>query len=83
MQGFPVVKNLPANEGDARDSGSVPESGKSPGGEHGNPLQYSCLGNLMDRGAWLVTVHGITEESDKTEHAHTHTHTHTHRSKLG
>ena len=83
MQGFPVVKNLPANEGDARDSGSVPESGRYSRGGNGNPLQYSCLGNLMDRGAWLVTVHGITEESDKTEHAHTHTHTHTHRSKLG
>ena len=50
-QGFPggsVVKNLPANAGD---TGSIPGSGRSPGGEHGNPLQYSCLGNPMDRGA--------------------------------
>ena len=43
----------------ARDSGSVPESGRSPGGGNGNPLQYSCLGNSMDRGALWVTVHGV------------------------
>ena len=47
-----VVKNPPANAGDTRDMGSIPGSGKSPGGRHGNPLQYSCLGNHMDRGAW-------------------------------
>ena len=46
-----VVKNLPANAGDARDLGSTPESGRSPAGGHGNPLQYSCLENPMDRGA--------------------------------
>ena len=50
------VKNLPANSGDIRDVGSIPGSGRSPGGGHGNPLQYSCLGNLMDRGAWKATV---------------------------
>ena len=46
-----VVKNLPVNAGDIRDSGLIPESGRSPGGEHGNPLQYSYLENAMDRGA--------------------------------
>ena len=58
--GFPggsVVKNMPSN---ARDAGSVPELGKCPGEGNGNPLQYSCLGNPMDRGAWQVTVHGVT-----------------------
>ena len=52
-----VVKNLPANAGDSRDSGSIPGSGRSPGGGHGNSLQYSCLENPMDRGAWWATVH--------------------------
>ena len=47
-----MVKELPANAGDVGDVGSIPESGRSPGGGNGNPLQYSCLGNLMDRGAW-------------------------------
>ena len=54
-----VVKNLPANAGDIRDMGSIPGSGRSPGGGHGNPLQYFCLENPMDRGAWWVTVHGL------------------------
>ena len=68
--GFPggaSIKNLPANAEDTRDSGSVPEWERSPGGGHGNPLQYSCLENPMDRGAWRATVHGVTEESDETE----------------
>ena len=59
--GFPggsVVKNLPANAGDAI---SISGLGRCPGGGHGNPLQYSCLGNLMDRGAWRATVHGVTK----------------------
>ena len=60
------MKNPPANAGDIRDTGSIPGSGRSPGDGHGNPLQYSCLENLMDRGAWWVTVHRITE-SDMTE----------------
>ena len=56
-----VVKNPPTNAGDVRDSGSIPGWGRSPGGGHGNPLQYSCLENPMDRGAWRATVPGITK----------------------
>ena len=54
-----VVKNPPANPGDVRDIGLIPESGRSPGGGHGNPLQYSCLENPMDRGAWQAIVHRV------------------------
>ena len=61
--GGSVVKNLTASTGD---SGSVPESGRSSGEEDGNPLQYSCLGNSMDRGAWWAIVHGGLKESDTT-----------------
>ena len=59
--GFPdgsVIKNLPASAGDR---GSVPGSGRSPGEGNGNPLQYSCLGNPVNRGIWRDTVHGITK----------------------
>ena len=56
-----VVKNPPANEGDVRDAGSILRSGRSPGGGPANLLQYSCLENPMDRGAWQATVHSITE----------------------
>ena len=56
-----VVKNPPANAGDARDTGSIPGSGRSPGGGHGNPLQYSSLENPMDRGAWWATVQRVTQ----------------------
>jgi len=52
-----MVKNLPANAGD---TGSIPGSGRSPGGGHGNPVQYSCLENPMDREAWWSTIHGVT-----------------------
>ena len=60
-----MVKNPPANIGDIRDAGLIPGSGRS-GGRHGNPLQYSCLENLMDRGAWQATVHTVAE-LDTTE----------------
>ena len=56
-----VVKNLPANAGDLRDTGSIPGSGRTPGERHGNPLQYSCLENPMEGGAWWAIVNGITE----------------------
>ena len=56
-----VVKNPPANTGDIRDTGSILGSGRSPGGGHGNPLQYSCLENPMDRGLWWATIQGVTE----------------------
>jgi len=54
-----LVKNPPATSGDARDTSSIPESGRSPGEGNGNQLQYSCLENSMDRGAWQVTVHEV------------------------
>ena len=56
-----VVKNPPASAGDLRDVGSIPGLGRSPGGGHGNPLQYSYLENPLDRGAWWATVHRITK----------------------
>ena len=56
-----VVKNLPANAGDIRDSGSVPGLGRSPGEGHGSPLQHSCLENPMDRGSWWAIVHRVTK----------------------
>ena len=56
-----VVKNPPANGGDIRDVGSVSGLGRFPGGGHGNPLQYSCLENPMDRGTWWATVHRVSE----------------------
>ena len=55
------VKNPPADAGDVRDMDSIPGSGRSPGGSHGNPLQYSCLENPLDRGAWWATVHRVTK----------------------
>ena len=55
-----VVKNPPANAGDIRDVGSIPGSGRSPGGVHSSPLQYSCLENPMDRGASWATAHSVT-----------------------
>ena len=62
-----MVKNLPANAGDARDVSSISVLGRSPGAGNGNPLQYFCLENFMDRGTWWATVHGVTE-SDATEY---------------
>ena len=55
------LKNPPANAGDVRDAGSIPGSGRSPGGGHGNPFQYSCLENPMDRGAWGPTFQRVTK----------------------
>ena len=57
-----LVKNPPASAGDA---GSIPGSGRYPGGGHDNPLQYSCLENPMDRGAWWATVHGVTKNQTR------------------
>ena len=54
-----MVKNTLANAGDTRDAALIPGKGSSPGAENGNPLQYSCLGNPIDRGAWWATVHGV------------------------
>ena len=56
-----VVKNLPANARDVRDTGLIPQLGGSSGGGRGNPLQYFCLENPMDRGAWWATVHRVTK----------------------
>ena len=64
--GFPgdaVIKNPPAS---AEDTGLIPGSGRSPEGGHGNPLQYSCLGNSMDRGAWRAIVHRVAKDLDMT-----------------
>ena len=68
-----MVKNTPANIGDTRDAASILGSERSPGGGHDNPLQYSCLRNSMDRGAWRVTAHGVTKSRSRLS---THTHTH-------
>ena len=62
MLDFPVVKNLPANGRDIRDGGSIPGSGRSSGGGHGNPPQYSCLENPMNEGAWRAIVYEVTGE---------------------
>ena len=72
-----VVKNPPANAGDARDAGSIPGLGRSPGKGNGNPLQHPCLENPMDRRVWRTVVHGVAE-SDMTECMLVHTHTYTH-----
>ena len=61
-----MVKNLPADTRDERDTGLTPVLGRSPGVGNSNPLQSSCLENSMDRGAWQAIVHGITKESDTT-----------------
>ena len=68
--GVVVVKNPLANVGDARDTCSIPGSGRSPGGANGNPLQFSCLEHPMDRGAWQATVHGVAKsQTQLSEHA--------------
>ena len=78
--GFPgdsIVKNLHANAGGIRHMGLIPGSRRFPGRGNGNPLQYSCLENPMDRGAWWPTVYRVTRVRHNLVHAHTHTHTHT------
>ena len=65
--GFPSGSNGKESAGSAGDLGSIPGSGRSPGVGNGHPLQYSCLENSMDRGAWWTTVHGVTKEPDTTE----------------
>ena len=74
IRGFPCisgVKNSPPKVGDAGDVGSIPRTGRSPGGGHGNSLQYSCLENSIDRGAWWATVHGVAKSWTRlsTQHA--------------
>ena len=68
-----MVKNLPVNAGDIRDEGSIPGSGRSPGGGHGNPLQYSCLENPVDRGVWLATAHRFTKNQTQLKRLSIHT----------
>ena len=63
-----MVKNPPANAGDARNTGSIPGSGRPPGGGHGNPLQYSCLENPMDREAWEAVVLGTAKSQTQLSH---------------
>ena len=67
-----MVKNLPANAGEVGDSRSIPGLGRSPGEGNGNPLQFSCLENLMDRGAWWAIFCGVTKSQTRLR---THTHT--------
>ena len=89
--GFPVVQVVKKNKitcllmqgMEAGDMSLIPGSGRSPGGGRGNPLQYSCLENPMDREAWKTTVHGVTKSwtqlnAHTRAYTHTHTHTHTH-----
>ena len=72
-----VVKNPSANAGDVRDTGLIPGSGRSPGGEHGYPLRYSCLENPKDRGAWQTIVHGVSQSRTQLKQLSTHGFTHT------
>ena len=67
------VKNLLANAGDIRDTGLIPELGRSPGGGHGNPLQYSCLENPMDRGDWQAMIHRVTNSWTQLKQLSMHT----------
>ena len=67
LGGTIVVKNLNANAGDAGNKGLIPGAGKSPGGGHGSPLQYSCLENPIDRGVWQAIVHGVAKSQTQLE----------------
>ena len=78
-------KESSCNAGDVEDSSSIPGSGRSPRGGNGNLLQYSCLENPMDRGAWQATVHRVARSQIQLSdwvHTHSHRHTHTHMPKL-
>ena len=66
-------KESACNAGDARDEGSIPELGRSPGGGNGNPLQFSCLENAMDRGAWRATVPGVAKSRTQLKRLSMHT----------
>ena len=68
-----MVKNLPTNAGNLRDTGLIPVLGRSPGGRYGNPFQYSRLENPMDRGAWRATVHGVAQSQTQLKQLNTHT----------
>ena len=68
-----MVKNLPANAGDAGDASLIPVLGRSPGERNGNPLQYSCLGNPMERKAWRAAVHGVTKSWTRLSDQHFNT----------
>ena len=68
-----MVKNLPASAGDMRDADSIPGSRRSPGGGHDNPLQYSCLENPMDRGAWQATVYRVAKSQTSLKQLSMHT----------
>ena len=76
-----VVENLPSSAGHLRDADSVPGSGRSPGGEHGTLLQYSCLENPVDRGAWRAIVHRVTKSETLLKHLLTHAHNVNHKGK--
>ena len=69
-----VVKNLPDNAGNLREAGLIPESGRSPGGGHGNPFQYSCSENPMDRRVWQVTVHRVAKNQTQLKQLSLHVH---------
>ena len=72
-----MIKNLPANAGDIRDTYSIPKSGRSPEGGNGNPLQFACQENPMDKEAWRATVHRVAESWTRLKRLSTHAHTHT------
>ena len=72
-----VVKTLPANVGDGKDTGSIPGSGRSSGGGYGNPLPYFCLENPMDRGGWCAKIHRVAKSRTHLKQLSTHAHTHT------
>jgi len=73
FSGGAMVKSPPANAGDVRDVGSIPGSGRSPGGGDGNPLQYSCLEDTTDRSTWWATVHRVTKHRTRLKQR-THKH---------